>query len=193
MRETSSPVHSPTFRDRHSYSNPALDSSLHRSSNPDRTAIYQEQQYASTSTPVAPHSAVHHPVAGPSTRNHLLSRDQRWPSISPPSQHTSIPSPTYLGPQKWIEDEMEQHFGRLSTSSGPIHQQSPIMVRERANHRYYPYPPAAATPHAQSQSRSYDHDMPGTSPLSAYPPQGPNSGGYQHPPSYTRHTFDGNN
>jgi hypothetical protein len=196
MRGTASPLHSASFLDRRSHSSPTLDHSLHHSSNPERTITYQEQQYASASAPGVPHSTIPRSFPTPPAQNYMINQEsaihaseQRWSSISPQSPHPSIPSPGYAGQAKWIEDEMDQHFAGLSTSGGLIHQQSSIMTRERSNHRYYPYPPATIS-HSQPQVHSHEHGMTAASPVSAYPP---NSGGYQHPSSHTRQTFDGKN
>jgi hypothetical protein len=196
MRGTASPLHSPSFHDRRSNSSPTLDHSLRHSSNPERTMIYHEPQYALASAPGVPRSAIHRPIPTPSAHNYMInqdstihSTDQRWSSISPQSPHTSMPSPGYLGQAKWIEDEADQRFSGLSTSGGPIHQQSSIMMHERSNHRYFPYPPATIS-HAQPQFHSSDHGMTVASPIS---PGLPNSGGYQYPSSHTRQTFDGKN
>jgi hypothetical protein len=195
MRGTASPLHSPSFQDRRSHSSPTLELPFRHSSIPERTMTSQEPQYASAAAPGVPRSAIHStPTA--STHNYILnqhstihSTDQRWSSISPQSPHTSMPSPGYAGQAKWIEDEMDQRFSGLSTSGGPIHQQSPIMTRERSNHRYYPYPPATIS-HPHPQLHSSDQGVAVASPISAGPP---NSGGYQYPSSHTRQTFDGKN
>jgi len=182
----SSPIHSPTLQGRQSYSDPILESTSNNPLKFDQSEI----QYSSafTSSPVlVSHTGTAHPVRVPPASYHLLNQDmslrsseQRWSNISPQSAHSSIPSPTYPGRPKWMEDEMDQHPARMSASGSSVYQQSPVTMRERASHRYYPYPPAT-TPHAQAHAS--DHDTPGTSPSSAYPPQGPNSGIFQHPPS----------
>jgi len=196
MRGTASPLHSPSFQDRRSHSSPTLDHSFYHSSNPESMVISREQQYPPAFAPGVPRSTVHHPVPTPSVHDYMHTQDstihasdQRWSSISPQSPHISIPSPGYAGQAKWIEDDIDQRFSGLSTSGGPIHQQSPIMTRERSNHRYYPYPSATIS-HAQPQFHSSDHGMTLASPLS---PGLPNSGGYQYPSSHTRQTFDGKN
>ena len=186
IRGVSSLHNSPQLRDRRASSDPSLDPTLHLSPTLSSPMTYHQTRYAPASAPASAYTPQRQIPANYRLNTHDLSghsSDHHWSSISPQSPPNSIPSPLgHCGHPKWPDEEMDPRYGSLNVGSAGS-QYSPLMMRPRDAHRYYPYPPtttttAAGTATGNGHTHAYDRDML-SSPLSGPSTQPHMDGAYQ--------------